>query len=128
MLDKIRSNNQYNQITKLIDLLLNKATAGGGFSSLNKNESKELETLSQLVAAYEENVLKIWPLPISISDVVQQKITEMNITQNKLAEIFEITNSKLSKILTGKRDPDIHFLKAVHEKLGVDGNLILNII
>lgn len=128
MLDKIRSNNQYNQITKLIDILLNKATDGGGFSSLNKKESKELEAMSRLVADYEENVLKIWPLPITISDVVQQKIAEMNITQNKLAEIFEITNSKLSKILTGKRDPDILFLKAVHEKLGVDGNLILNII
>lgn len=128
MLDKLRNKNQYNQVTKLIDLLLAKATDGGGFSSLTKKESKELETLSRLVAAYEENVLKLWPLPITISDVVQQKITELNITQNKLAEIFEITNSKLSKILTGKRDPDIQFLKAVHEKLGVDGNLILDVI
>jgi hypothetical protein len=30
---------------------------------------------------------------------VQQKITEMDITQNKLAEIFGMTDSKLSKIL-----------------------------
>ncbi len=128
MLDKLRNKNQYNQVTKLIDLLLAKATDGGGFSSLTKKESKELEALSRLVAEYEENVLKLWPLPITISDVVQQKISELNITQNKLAEIFEITNSKLSKILTGKRDPDIQFLKAVHEKLGVDGNLILDVI
>jgi antitoxin component HigA of HigAB toxin-antitoxin module len=128
MLDKIRNKNQYNQVTKLIDLLLTKATEGGGFGSLSKKESKELDILSKLVAEYEENVLKLWPLPISITDVVQQKITELNITQNKLAEIFEITNSKLSKILTGKRDPDIHFLKAVHEKLGVDGNLILAVL
>ena len=128
MLDKIRNKNQYNQVTKLIDLLLAKATDGGGFSSLTKKESKELEALSRLVAEYEENILKLWPLPITISDVVQQKISELNITQNKLAEIFEITNSKLSKILTGKRDPDIHFLKAVHEKLGVDGNLILDVL
>ena len=112
----------------MIDLLLAKATDGGGFSSLTKKESKELEALSRLVAEYEENILKLWPLPITISDVVQQKISELNITQNKLAEIFEITNSKLSKILTGKRDPDIQFLKAVHEKLGVDGNLILDVI
>ena len=128
MLDKIRNKNQYNQVTKLIDLLLTKATDGGGFSSLNKKESRELEALSQLVAEYDENVIKLWPLPITISDVVQQKISELNITQSKLAEIFEITNSKLSKILTGKRDPDIHFLKAVHEKLGVDGNLILDVL
>ncbi len=128
MLDKIRNKNQYNQITKLIDLLLAKATDGGGFYSLDKKESKELDSLSKLVSEYEENVLKLWPLPMTITDVVQQKITELNITQNKLAEIFEITNSKLSKILTGKRDPDIHFLKAVHEKLGVDGNLILDVL
>ena len=49
----------------------------------------------------------------------------MNITQSKLAEMFDMADSKLSKILTGKRDPDIHFLKAIHEKLGIDGNLIL---
>ena len=52
----------------------------------------------------------------------------MNITQYKLALLFEMSSSKNSKILNGKREPDIHFLKAVHEKLGIDGNVILELI
>jgi len=65
MLDKITNKNQCNRISKMIDLLLTKATDIGGFDSLNKKESKELEALSQLVAEYEESVLKIWPLTIT---------------------------------------------------------------
>lgn len=52
----------------------------------------------------------------------------MNITQYKLAALFEMSSSKISKILNGKREPDIQFLKAVHEKLGIDGNMILELI
>ena len=64
-------------------------------------------------------------MPETIHAVVHQKIAEMNLTQNKLAEMFGMTSSKLSKILTGKREPYIQFLKAVHQKLGIDGNVIL---
>jgi len=125
MIDKIRNKTQYDQVQKMIENFIKKATDGGGFHSLNKKEDTELHQLSLLAADYEKNVLQIWPLPVSINAVVQQKIAEMNITQGKLAEMFDMADSKLSKILTGKRDPDIHFLKAIHEKLGIDGNLIL---
>ena len=109
----------------MIENFIKKATEGGGFHSLNKKEDAELHQLSLLAADYEKNVLQLWPLPVSINAVVQQKIAEMNITQGKLAEMFDMADSKLSKILNGKREPDIHFLKAIHEKLGIDGNLIL---
>jgi HTH-type transcriptional regulator/antitoxin HigA len=33
--------------------------------------------------------------------------------------------TKISQILNGKRQPDVSFLKAAHEKLGLDGNLLL---
>ena len=52
----------------------------------------------------------------------------MNSTQYKLAALFEMSSSKISKILNDKREPDIQFLKAVHEKLGIDGNMILELI
>ena len=32
---------------------------------------------------------------------------------------------KLSQIMNSKRKPDLTFLKAVHQKLGIDGNFIL---
>ncbi|MCX6205896.1 MAG: helix-turn-helix domain-containing protein [Bacteroidetes bacterium] len=125
MIDKIRNKKQYDQVQQMIENFIKKATDGGGFHSLNKRDDAELNQLSLLASDYEKNVLHLWPLPVSINAIVQQKIAEMNITQGKLAELFEMADSKLSKILTGKREPDIQFLKAIHEKLGIDGNLIL---
>lgn len=125
MIDKIRNKKQYDQVQQMIENFIKKATDGGGFHSLNKRDDAELNQLSLLASDYEKNVLQLWPLPVSINAIVQKKIAEMNITQGKLAELFEMTDSKLSKILTGKREPDIQFLKAIHEKLGIDGNLIL---
>ncbi|MFM1793816.1 MAG: hypothetical protein RL642_201, partial [Bacteroidota bacterium] len=38
------------------------------------------------------------------------------------------TGSKISKILSGKQEPDIHFLKAIHQHLGIDGNVLLEVL
>lgn len=124
MIDKIRTEKQYKQVMALIENYLQKATDGGGFSALTKNENNELKELSLLAEVYEKETLKIWDFPISIYTIVEQKANEMNISQGKLAEMLGIRASKLSQILNGKRKPDITFLKAVHEKLGVDGNFI----
>lgn len=128
MIDKIRNKNQYEQVCQLIEEIIKKATIGGGFHSLNNKETEALHQLTLLAADYEKNNLKTWPLQVTINEVVQKKIAEMNITQYKLAALFEMSSSKISKILNGKREPDIRFLKAVHEKLGIDGNVILELI
>ena len=125
MIDKIRTETQYNQVMNLIEIFIQKATDSGGFHSLKKKEQEELHQLTVLGADYEDNVLKVMPLPVTINTVVQQKIKEMNITQGKLAEMFGMGSAKISQILSGKREPDVPFLKAIHDKLGIDGNFIL---
>ncbi|NIJ51467.1 helix-turn-helix domain-containing protein [Dyadobacter arcticus] len=125
MIDKIRNEKQYDQVMALIENYLQKATDGGGFLTLDQRESDELQKLTLLAEHYEDNDLKIMPLTITINSVVQQKITEMNITQGKLAEMFGMGAAKISQILNGKREPDVAFLKALHQKLGIDGNFIL---
>jgi transcriptional regulator with XRE-family HTH domain len=52
----------------------------------------------------------------------------MKINQTTLAQLLNTTGSKISKILSGKQEPDVYFLKAIHEKLGIDGNLLLEVI
>ena len=128
MLDKIRTSAQYDHVMSLIENYIQKATEGGGFHTLGKKDADELQKLTLLAESFEDNVLKIMPLPVSISSVVQQKIKEMNITQGKLAEMFGMGSAKISQILSGKREPDVPFLKAVHEKLGIDGNFILEVV
>jgi HTH-type transcriptional regulator/antitoxin HigA len=125
MIDKIRNESQYEQVMALIEKFITKATGSGGFSSLPDAEREELSHLSMLAEQYEDNVLKIMPLPLTINAVVQHKIKEMNLTQAKLAELLGLGTSKLSQILSGKREPDVTFLKAVHNKLGISGDFLL---
>lgn len=125
MLDKIRTEKQYKLVLVLIENLLQKATDCGSFSALSKAEAKELEKLSLLVEAYEDLKLNIMPLPVTIAAVVENKIKEMGITQAALAEMLGLGTSKLSQILNGKREPDVEFLKAVHSKLGISGDFLL---
>lgn len=125
MIDKIRTEKQYKQVMHLIEAYLQKATKGGGFDSLNEKEADELHEISLLAADYEKNVMKLWPLPITINTVLNQKMQELDVTQKSLAEMLGIGTSKLSQILNGKREPDVPFLKAIHKKLGIDGNFIL---
>lgn len=128
MITKIRTEKQYKQVMELIEGFLQKATEQGGFHTLKKKDADELAHLSLLAEDYEDNVLKIMPLPVTFNALVQQKVTEMDITQKQLAEMFNMGTAKISQILNGKREPDVAFLKAVHEKLGIDGNFILETV
>jgi len=125
MIDKIRNEAQYEQVMALIEKFIAKATENGGFNALSAIEAEELSQLSLLAEQYEDNVLKIMPLPVTITSVVQHKIKELNLTQAKLAEMLGLGTSKLSQILSGKREPDVPFLKAVHSKLGISGDFLL---
>ena len=125
MISKIRNEAQYNQVMALIESFIQKATKGGGFHTLSKKEADELNSLSLLAEHYEDNVLKLMPLPLTINAIVQHKINELNINQAKLAEMLGLGTSKLSQILNGKREPDVSFLKALHSKLGISGDFLL---
>lgn len=125
MLDKIRTEKQYEELMLLIESYIAKATAGGGFHSLSKKENEELKQLSLLAANFEDEVKQIMPLPVSVSALVRQKAQELKLTQNRLSELMGIEPAKLSLILNGRRKPDVSFLKAAHQKLGLDANLML---
>ncbi|SRR5260221_9090438 len=125
MIDKIRNEAQYNQVMVLIEKFIGKATDKGGFNFLSDPEKEELSHLSMLAEQYEDNILKIMPLPVTINSVVQHKIKELDLTQAKLAEMLGLGTAKLSQILNGKREPDVSFLKALHSKLGISGDFLL---
>jgi len=128
MIDKIRTQEQYEAIMKLIEKYIQKATKQGGFHALNKQDEKELHRLTLLANDYEKKYMLPGAFQISLNLIIQNRLAEMNITQSKLSEIINTTTSKISKILSGKQEPDAHFLKAIHEKLGIDGNLLLDAI
>jgi len=119
---KITDNKQYKEALHRVYSLMNK-----GENSLTDAEAQEIEMISKAIEYYEDYILKLMPMPVTINAIVQQKAEEMDISQKQLAELFGMTPPKLSQILNGKRQPDVSFLKAVHQKLGIDGNFILEL-
>jgi len=120
MATKIRTENDYKVAIAQIEVFLKK-----GFSNLSAKETKDLEAISKLVTVYEKEYYPV-PKPSTISEMIELKMYEMRLNQKKLSEILKIAPDKLSQILNGKRDPDITFLKAAHQKLGIDASFLLS--
>ena len=92
--------------------------------------NKEALVIANLAAAIQdyEKIHQPFPMPKTISEIVALKMFEKKINRGSLAKILGIGAPKLSQILNNKREPDVPFLKAIHEKLGVDGNFILEAV
>ena len=85
-----------------------------------------LADLSKIAEAYEDNVLELMPIrPKTLKEAVEFRRMERKWTQADLARTLGIGAPKLSQILSGKRDPDVAFLKAVYKKLKIDPEFIL---
>ena len=128
MLDKIRSKEQYEAINQMIEKYIIKATELGGFHALSFKEECELSRISFLARDFEKVMMLPIELKQSLNAIIQHRLDEMKITQGDLANMMNTSNSKISKILSGKQEPDIHFLKCIHKFLGIDGNLLLHVL
>jgi HTH-type transcriptional regulator / antitoxin HigA len=126
MITKIRTPGEYKLVMKSIEGLLDTATKKGGFHKLTKSETVILEKLSKLAEDFEDKGLQLMPIkPKTIQEAVEFKRVEQRLTRAKLAKKLGIGAPKFSQIMSGKREPDIIFLKAVHKKLNIDAEFIL---
>ena len=100
------------------------ATGKGGFDNLTAAESKVLAKHTKVVEKYEA-IHYTMPMPETIEGLIALKMHEKKLKQKDLAKLLEVTDTKLSEILHHKRKPSLSFLKAMNEKLGIDGNLLL---
>lgn len=83
----------------------------------------ELNFLTDSVEEYEKIHLPIG-MP-SLADVLKLRMYEMNLTQNKLAEIIGVSASRVSEYLSGKSEPTFEVAKNIHKKLNISANIIL---
>ena len=107
---------------KKIDALMKK-----GENNLSDKEAAQLKDMALAAQAYEKSIYKI-PAPKTLEGLIELKMYERRLKQKELANLLGIGEPKLSQILNGKREPDVAFLKAVHEKLGIDGNVLLEYV
>jgi HTH-type transcriptional regulator / antitoxin HigA len=115
----IQSKEAYELTMKTIDGLMRK-----GEKNLNAKELKTLEALAAAAEVYEDTFEPL-PTPTSLPDMIRMKLYQLRINQHLAAQLLGVSNAKFSLIMNGKQRPDIVFVKAVHEKLELDANLIL---
>lgn len=116
---KIITETGYNKALKKVYTLMSK-----GEENLTEEDAQDIAALAKAVQEYEK-IHHPFPIPKTITEIVELKMFEKKLNRVSLAKKLGIGNAKLSQILNGKRPPDVKFLKAIHEKLGVDGNFIL---
>lgn len=99
-----------------------------GEANLTAKEQKSLAAMTRAAEEYEDKVLGYKPAkkPQTIAELLEQKMYENKMTQARLADTLGLGRPKLSEILSGKRKPDVTFLKAVYKKLNVDPAFLLN--
>lgn len=119
----ITSRKAYHETMIAVYDLMNK-----GEANLTAKELKALAAMAKATEEYEDNVLGLKPakVPQTITELLEQKMYENRMTQAKLADTLGLGKSKLSEILSGKRKPDVPFLKAVYKKLKVDPAFLLD--
>lgn len=96
-----------------------------GEENITDPESETIESLALSIQAYEKEFYP-FPMPKSIPEMVELKRFQLKLTQAALADMLGLGKPKLSQILNGKREPDVPFLKAVYQKLGIDPGFLLD--
>lgn len=119
---KINSKKEYHQTMIQVYDLMNK-----GEHSLSEDELSKLSVMAKVAEKYENEVLGLGVLktPKTIPEMVELKMFEQKISQTTLAEKLGFSPSKVSEILSGKRKPDVPFLKGIYEQLQIDADFLL---
>jgi HTH-type transcriptional regulator/antitoxin HigA len=119
----IETDKNYHETMVAIYDLMNK-----GEANLTETEIKQLALMSVATEQYEDEVLHLKPIkqPHSLPEVIELFMYENKLSQAKLADKLGMGKPKLSQILTGKRKPDVSFLKALYQNLHLDPKIILD--
>lgn len=125
---KINDRKEYSEVMLRIEKLLKKSTKDGGFNKLSAKDKETLQELSLMAEKYEDSI-PLMPIksPTTITEMIRYKMFEMNLKQKQLARLLEVSEARLSELLTGKRKINIELAKKLHIKLNIDAAFILEV-
>ena len=121
------SKKEFEIAEKKLNEILAIATKKGGFDFLSAKEKTVLAKYTKIVRSYEDIHYSI-PMPQTVQGLIELKMYERKLKQKDIAKLLRTTDTKLSAVMHRKRKPNIDLLKAMHEKLGIDGNLLLKVV
>lgn len=119
---KIKNNKQYQAICERIEELLKVVN---GETPVNDKNMVELDLLSDLAADYEESNYPV-DEP-TLPEILKERMYELGLSQVKIAEMLNVSPSRISEYISGKREPTLQVGREIHNKLGIDANVILGV-
>ena len=85
--------------------------------------SKELIEVSDIIEQYEEVHFPMG-LP-TLQEMIELRMFEMGLKRKDLAALLNTSASRISDYLNGKREITLKVAKALHQKLNIDSDIIL---
>ena len=84
----------------------------------------QARALAEAIQSYEQAHVP-FPKPTTLAGMIELKMYERRMKQKDLAKLLDVEASRISELLSGKRKLTLDLAKQLHEKLGIDGNFIL---
>jgi HTH-type transcriptional regulator/antitoxin HigA len=118
---------EHEKVQLQIEALLQKSIQNGGFKALSSDEVALLNKLSLAAEKYEDN-LQMMPIktPTTLVEMIRFKMFEMNLKQKQLANLLEISETRISELLCGKRKLNLELAKKLYQKLNIDAAFLLS--
>ena len=117
---KIKDETQYQIILKRVETLMEIVKEE---TPVNDPNFVELDLLADLAEEYE---IEHYPIGLPVlGDLLKQRMSEMQLTQNSLAKLLGVSTVRISDYLNGKLSPTFNMAKKMHRNLNIDANLIL---
>ena len=85
---------------------------------------RQAREVAEAIQAYEQAFVP-FPKPTTLTGMIELRMYEMKLKQKDLATLLGVEASRISELLTGKRKVSLEMAKRLHDKLGIDGNFIL---
>ncbi len=116
----ISNETQYEKSLERIEELLLKVD---NTTPLNNKDYIELDLLSDLVAEYEEQYYPV--KKPTLPEIIRLRMAELKISQKRLAEILNVSPSRISEYLNGKSEPTLKIARQLRDELQIDADIIL---
>lgn len=118
----IKDKNQYDAVMSRIEELMTQVNED---APITDKKVIELDLLVELAEEYEKEHYPIGTP--SLPDVIKLRMYEMNLTQEKLAEMLGLSQSSVSKFLTGKAKPTLDIARDISTRLNIAPAIILGV-
>ena len=119
---KIENETEYNWAVARVEQLLPLVNDS---TSVNDANCIELKLLSELVADYSDKHYSIGTP--DLVDVLKLRMYEMGLNQTAVAELLNVSKSRISDYLTGRSEPTLKIAREMSKKLDIDANIILGV-